>query len=182
MLQLRPLHAGPEQSQPSSERFSRRLKWSRDRVLSRVFFPGKSLACGRLARVSFSARLKPKSPRLSSTCSIFRLLYACGPAAVFVCSSTGRSLCFFLQGKGNKIMDQTFDTFMKELREEKGEEEDTVTGLCQKGISPNVRHQSSSSSSGALVCLACVSPECAIVGTFPRHDVRGRLVWCAWCA
>ena len=38
----------------------------------------------------------------------------------------------WLQGKGNKIMDQTFETFMKELREEHGQEESTVTGLCQK--------------------------------------------------
>ena len=37
-----------------------------------------------------------------------------------------------LQGKGNKVMDQIFESFMKELREEKGEEASTVTGLCQK--------------------------------------------------
>ncbi|CAN0462058.1 unnamed protein product, partial [Ascophyllum nodosum] len=36
------------------------------------------------------------------------------------------------QGKGNKVMDQIFESFMKELREEKGEEASTVTGLCQK--------------------------------------------------
>ncbi|CAN0510823.1 unnamed protein product, partial [Ectocarpus sp. 12 AP-2014] len=36
------------------------------------------------------------------------------------------------QGKGNKLMDQTFETFMNELRAEKGPEEDTVTSLCQK--------------------------------------------------
>ena len=29
-------------------------------------------------------------------------------------------------------MDQTFDTFMKELRAEHGQEDSTVTGLCQK--------------------------------------------------
>lgn len=40
------------------------------------------------------------------------------------------------QGKGNKLMDQTFETFMAELREEKGPEEDTVTGLCQKDRPP----------------------------------------------
>lgn len=40
------------------------------------------------------------------------------------------------QGKGNKLMDQTFETFMDELREEKGPEEDTVTRLCQKDRPP----------------------------------------------
>ena len=36
------------------------------------------------------------------------------------------------KGKGNKLMDQTFETFMDELRAEKGPEEDTITSLCQK--------------------------------------------------
>lgn len=39
---------------------------------------------------------------------------------------------FSCQGKGNKISDQIFETFMRELREEKGDEGTTLTGLCQK--------------------------------------------------
>eukprot|EP00752_Nemacystus_decipiens_P005367 g4868.t1 len=40
------------------------------------------------------------------------------------------------QGKGNKLMDQIFETFMGELRAEKGPEENTVTTLCKKDQSP----------------------------------------------
>ncbi len=48
------------------------------------------------------------------------------PLATRVCG-----LRSVVQGKGNKLMDQIFETFMNELRAEKGPEEDTVTGLCQ---------------------------------------------------
>eukprot|EP00903_Cladosiphon_okamuranus_P017001 g15670.t1 len=41
------------------------------------------------------------------------------------------------QGKGNKLMDQIFESFMAELRAEKGSEEQTATSLCKKDQKPN---------------------------------------------
>lgn len=60
------------------------------------------------------------------------------PLLIGLINSRQSSLyCCVLQGKGNKIMDQIFDTFMAELREAKGDKK-MVTDLCQaKELSPS---------------------------------------------